>query len=160
MFDTNNLKSNPVSVKITIELRNDQPPVFTAGGVYRYIEQQPTNAYPLVIGDNVTYTDADSGEDLQYSVTVSIANPIDVPYELLSANPPSAGISVVYHTVDVVYSTIETIEGLMLQTILLPHFLQETQLNRDLDSTLFRLFVSNTSKVILCQLAPGPVGVS
>ena len=110
VFDTNNLKSNPVSVKITIELRNDQPPVFTAGGVYRYIEQQPTNAYPLVIGDNVTYTDADSGEDLQYSVTVSIANPIDVPYELLSANPPSAGISVVYHTVDVVYSTIETIE--------------------------------------------------
>ena len=113
VFDTNNLKSNPVSVKITIELRNDQPPVFTAGGVYRYIEQQPTNAYPLVIGDNVTYTDADSGEDLQYSVTVSIANPIDVPYELLSANPPSAGISVVYHTVDVVYSTIETIEGVV-----------------------------------------------
>ncbi|KAI6655001.1 hypothetical protein LOD99_2290 [Oopsacas minuta] len=110
VFDTNNLKSDPVSVRITIELRNDQPPILTAGGLYQYIEQQPTNAYSLFIGDNITYTDADSGNEQQYSVSISITNPSDVPYEILSANPPSASITVEYHTLDVIYMTTQLVE--------------------------------------------------
>ena len=109
VFDTNNLKSDPVSVKIYINLRNDQPPFLSAGNVFQYVEQQPAIAYPIVIGDNITYTDADSGGEMQYSVSVSITNPIDAPYEMLSASPAS-GITAEYHTTEVVYSTTQLVE--------------------------------------------------
>ena len=110
VFDTNNLRSDPVSVQITITLRNDQPPILSAGNAYRYVEQQPAAAYPIVIGGNITYTDADSGDDKQYSVSVSITNPIDAPYETLSANPASDSITVEYHTLDVLYSITQLVE--------------------------------------------------
>ena len=108
--DTNNLQSDPVSVKITIILRNDQPPILTADNTFQYVEQQPAVPYPLAVGYNITYTDADSGGNIQYSVSVSITNPIDVPYEMLSASPASDSITVKYHTIDVMYSTTQLME--------------------------------------------------
>ena len=109
VFDTQ-LRSSPTSVTIRIQLRNDQIPRLIAGNVYQYLEQQPAVPYPLNIADNITYTDADSGDPLQGYVSISITNPIDAPYEMLSAFPQSDVIRVEYHTLDVAYSTTQIVE--------------------------------------------------